>query len=87
MDRWPFIVHPTTSEEIRKYVKDVDWQFVRLSMKGVSTRRKLVILDEWRDQRIASEGGLTRARQVQIDNYINALRRGGQLDRDNKVQK
>jgi len=54
-------------------------------LKGTSTEVKLKELQVWRDQWLLEDSDgctyLPRAAQVQIDNYINALLRGGQLKR------
>lgn len=86
MKRWPHAVLPTTAKEIEVFTQDAEWQRVRLSLKGQTTERKLLTLDAWRTRKLV-QGQLPRDRQVQIDNYLNALRRGGQLGSDLKVLK
>ena len=78
---WPHPVELTTTKEIAEYTGDPDWQTIRLSMKGLETGYKLRVLRAYRIQCL-QRGGPTLARkyQVQIDNYINALKRGGQLN-------
>lgn len=74
-------------------VHDPDWQKVRLSMKGVTTQRKLEILKDWREINMAYSGAeyirgvLDERAKIQIDNYLGALRRGGQLDMQNMIQR
>lgn len=87
MKFWPYLVVGTSAEEIKKYcVEDVcgrGWQDFRLSMKGQSTESKLDMLQRWRakyDDRVLGVD-VPRDVQVQIDNYVNALLRGGQLIR------
>ncbi len=80
MKKWPHNVKPTTTLEIKFFVKDAEWQRVRLSLKGMTTERKLVTLDAWRSHKLLDGHLLPRNREVQIDNYINALKRGGQLN-------
>lgn len=58
------------------------WQNIRLSMKGVPTHEKLAILKTYWDCHID-----TREREVQVGNYLGALRRGGQLDEHNRIRK
>lgn len=86
MMRWIFSVGYTTKEEIFDYcVKDVldrGWQIHRIKMKGLTTYAKLEELADWRAKWIRNGSELPRDVQVQIDNYINALLRGGQLMRD-----
>lgn len=79
MNQWPYKVQTLTRQEIDEAIKDELWQETRLSMKGVSTPTKLRILENWR-QANSCDDVLSRAASIQIDNYINALRRGGQLN-------
>jgi hypothetical protein len=82
MNKWPHEIKSYTPEEVRKYaVADKSWQQFRLSLKGLSTSEKLQRLGIWRHRGTA----ISRSTQVQVDNYINALKRGGQLDKDGKV--
>jgi hypothetical protein len=60
---------------------------IRLGMKGMTTQRKLDMLDAYRYNRIKEFGALNRAIEVQCDNYINALKRGGQLNMNLEVQR
>ena len=73
-------------------VRDAEWQKTRLSMKGKSTATKLAILLKWRDKHVVRERFdgfklITFRCEVQIDNYLGALRRGGQLDDNNMIKK
>lgn len=61
-------------DEMLHAVKDAHWQNVRLSMKGMSTRQKLDILRLYLIQQ-----KFRRAASIQVNNYLDALRRGGQL--------
>ena len=63
-----------TKKEIDLYVKDAEWQEVRLSMKGTSLMYRWFQLFIWLVQKDSS-----RASQVQVTNYINALKRGGMI--------
>lgn len=63
-------------------VKCAYWQDVRLSMKGKPTDEKLKILEVYWDCHIDAH-----EREVQVGNYLGALRRGGQLDSQNRVRK
>jgi len=73
------------------------WQQVRLSMKGKPTHEKLAILKAWWDKHILTSeipaGAVPMKRTawgyavfVQVYNYLGALRRGGQLDSQNRVR-
>jgi hypothetical protein len=79
MNKWPHAVTTLTQAEILKHVDDPEWQIVRLGMKGMPTPKKLDILDAYRYNRLQADT-LERKYQVQIDNYINALKRGGLLN-------
>ena len=70
---WPHEVKVTPTHEIQAAVRDNVWQAFRLSLKGLSTTDKLRHLNNW----VTSHTG--RVNQIRIDNYINALLRGGQL--------
>ena len=63
-----------TADEIQMYVKDKHWQAVRKMMKGASLETKFNMLENYleacRNKRYA---------QVQVTNYINALKRGGMI--------
>lgn len=81
MQIWTHPVNMHTREEIDNAVEDPYWQCIRRGMKGLPTEEKLDILNSYLF--FAIHGGiLPRACEVQVDNYINALLRGGQLVRD-----
>jgi hypothetical protein len=80
MNFWPHQVGSHSIHEILRAIKDASWQKFRESLKGRPTQEKLDRLDAWR---LAHRGDLDT--QIQVDNYINALRRGGQLDGANNV--
>lgn len=61
-------------DEMLHAVNDAHWQKVRLQMKGMSTRQKLDILRLYLIQQ-----KYQRAASIQVNNYLDALRRGGQL--------
>lgn len=91
--KWPFQVMPYTTSEVTEFcVRDQEWQKFRLTLKGVPTFKKLEMLNMRRDANIKAnshklEVYVDRRHQVQIDNYINALKRGGQLNMDLEVVK
>lgn len=74
--KWKFEVKATSREEIQVAIKDSRWQQFRLGLKGISTVQKLKKLRGWLIGKLGGEHT-----QVQVDNYINALLRGGQLVR------
>jgi hypothetical protein len=92
---WRYALQSYSPDEVRKYcVQDSNWQVFRICLKGLSTYVKLANLERWRSVHLVhgqkgADGQyiLPRRQQVQIDNYINALKRGGQLDMECKVQR
>ena len=71
--------------DVQKHcVHNPKWQLVRLSMKGKPTAEKLDILSTWWETQL---GYAPYATEVQVGNYLGALRRGGQLDSENRVRK
>lgn len=88
MDKWPYIVMTYSPLEVQEYcVRSAGWQNFRVTLKGKPTTQKLAMLKDWRDLDIAILGHVRRRCQVQIDNYINALKRGGQLNMNLEVQR
>jgi len=75
-----------SKEEVQEYcVLCYEWQCFRANvLKGCSTERKLEWLKEWYDTKVDRWPRRTR---VQVDNYLNALKRGGQLSMDLVVQR
>lgn len=67
-------------DEILKAVKNDAWQRFRMTLKGLSTESKLEALEGYVKRR-EDKGTYTRVERVRVDNYINALLRGGQLVR------
>jgi hypothetical protein len=65
-------IRKLTREEIQKSIKDPKWQVIRVSMKGKTLKEKYDILERWYKASINKE-----ASEIQIINYINALKRGG----------
>ena len=62
-----------TREEIDRCIKNEAWQAFRLSLKGLSTVEKLRKVRNWK----RTHSG--RCATVVTTNYINALKRGGQI--------
>jgi hypothetical protein len=70
----------TTRDEIMKAVRDAHWQAFRASLHWLPTDEKLRRLESWRrgfcrDKAKTSD----RNAEVQVENYLNALRRAGLL--------
>ncbi len=88
MNEWPYDIGHLAREDIMRVIQCPRWQEFRLSLKGIPTTEKLVKLQEWY-QFHRDAGNLdttvvacTRAdAMMQVDNYLNALLRGGQLVR------
>lgn len=59
-------------EEILRHCQNGGWQELRLKLKGISLEEKFRLLKEWLETHNHS-----RAAQVQVTNYINALARAG----------
>lgn len=98
LDRWPFtgpagFDHATVKRYCvdTSYEEVAEWQRVRLSMKGVPTHEKLAILKAWWDKNpkagLADYSDVSYSCFVQVYNYLGALRRGGQLDANNRVRR
>ena len=69
---------PMNKQKVLQAVKNPEWQTFRLSLKGLSTKKKISKLSVW-----YSKGGTAR---IQVINYMGALLRGGQLKkRDNNT--
>lgn len=75
MRKWNHTVGSLTRVAIQWAINHDEWQKFRLSLKGISTEDKLKRLDDWL---VNNRGG--EKTTVQVDNYINALKRGGQLN-------
>ena len=63
-----------TRVQIKKAVKEPRWQKFRVSLKGKPTKTKIQQLKAYLTVRYGSKKA-----EVQVQNYINALKRGGQL--------
>lgn len=85
--QWPFVVPPTEFSEIHRVIASSTWQTFRISLKGISTYRKLYLLYLylfvpsmlWHEGYKLPPCSIYKDRVIQVANYINALRRGGQL--------
>lgn len=84
MKYWPYEVGSYTKHEVRVYaVENPEWQKFRLSLKGISTEVKLDSLAALRTKMLQTDNEselpdvLERTWQVCIDNYLQALHRGG----------
>lgn len=57
--------------DIQRAVRDDRWQVFRVSLKGLSTGEKLKRLREYRRRHD------TEKARIQVENYVNALKRAG----------
>lgn len=81
MKKWPHSLWTLSKDQIKEHcVNDLEWQKFRLTLKGLPTEEKLDRLNEWR-----AAGGVIA--HIQVTNYINALKRGGQLNMALEVQR
>ena len=80
--KWTHKLDTHSPDKIRRCVAQENWQTFRKSLKGLPTEEKLTKLSGWLRSRRG--GGCTK---TQVDNYINALKRGGQLNADLEVVK
>lgn len=82
MNQWPYEVKSHSMAAIQQAVNDADWQNFRLTLKGRSTPEKLDMLFAH-----IQFNNVGHATSIRVDNYINALKRGGQLDEHCRVQR
>jgi hypothetical protein len=81
---WSLPLAQWSVDQIREAVyesSDVEkWQRLRIALKGTTTQQKLYVLMEYRfdaDSLYREDYWIVSCR---VDNYINALKRGGQLN-------
>jgi hypothetical protein len=74
-------------ERVLEAVRDPEWQKFRNSLRGMDTASKLNNLKEYYEDHLAAIGSGDDEQElnewkkldVQVDNYLKALARGGQL--------
>lgn len=54
-------------------IRDDEWQMFRISLKGLSTAEKYEKLLHWLKKHPTEQA------KIQVTNYVNALKRGGQV--------
>lgn len=89
-DRWDhideFFVADTGAIRMAVYIEEghLEWQRFRVSLKGLGTYNKLKALHEyWLMHVVGNKDNVDRMLQkIRVNNYLGALRRGGQLDED-----
>jgi hypothetical protein len=84
MKIWPHEVKSYTAHDVQVHcVQNAEWQRFRISLKGLSTEEKLDRLEDWRAEHMDQKGEppyerfLQEPARIQIDNYLQALHRGG----------
>jgi hypothetical protein len=83
MNKWCHEVRSWSQQDIQEAVKDKKWQKFRLSLKGCATSVKLERLEGYLLTTKADRWQF----KCRVDNYINALKRGGQLTVNGEVQR
>lgn len=76
---WEELVVPLTRSEIMTAVGDSDWQALRIQLAGMPLEWRYKQLRRWLDGDINNSATPRRWRQVQVANYVNALKRGGMI--------
>ena len=84
-NRWEHDVQHLTHHQIATAISCPAWQVYRIRMKGTATQAKLIRCEWWLEHGCSHCSEETRG--VQVDNYINALKRGGQLGLDGSIVK
>lgn len=91
IEGWEHHVDGYSQATINKavYTSDTaeEWQLFRVSLKGLTTREKLYLLDKRYRARDDLKPDEAYLEKVRIDNYIGALIRGGQLSMDLRVMR
>ncbi len=99
MRKWPINMASGVSPgDAQEYcVRHQEWQRLRLWLKTQDTAGKLDALWKWysegrieifeRRTKVTLQEGRNWVREIQVTNYLGALRRGGQLDMNNAVKK
>jgi len=59
--------------QVLQAVDNADWQAFRISLKGRSTEDKVRLLKDWK------ESHNTEVDDIRVQNYVYALKRGGQI--------
>jgi hypothetical protein len=77
---WPYKVFNWSADEVHLAVYNSqgweEWQKFRVSLKGQTTQLKLARLYGW----VHRPEGTSEMNRCRVDNYLNALKRGGLLD-------
>lgn len=90
---WPYkSLGSFNIHEVWKAVDNDEWQRIRKGMKGTTTEAKLHTLVRYLDVNAGDEGvdkwaDLSWEVRCRVQNYIGALKRGGQLSIEGKIQR
>lgn len=76
---WSKLTFDTPRNETLAAIKDEDWQVLRQSLKGQPLELKHTALAHW--IKVSPNAIALHRRQLQVGNYVNALRRAGQVPR------
>ena len=91
IERWKFGYEQPDRQQVKEAVYEQpdsrEWQQFRVSMKGLSTKEKLFMLEQWLLDSRADVGVPAYYDEVRVNNYIGALKRGGQLDNELNVRR
>jgi hypothetical protein len=92
LDKWPHEVKHWGMSDIRYAVymapDHLDWQLFRVALKGLPTDQKLGMLSYRLTTRVTEPSEPNWLLEfIRADNYIGALRRGGQLNEALEVVK
>lgn len=91
LESWEFGVASWSHEEVRKAVYEArdaeSWQKLRIALKGTTTQQKLAILVEYMFDADNFDREDRWVMLCRVDNYIGALKRGGQLDSQLRIVK
>jgi hypothetical protein len=88
---WQRVVYTYPQERIRFAVYEApgfeSWQRFRVSLKGQSTGMKLLRLMHYANAALHNLQAQKDIERIRVDNYIGALKRGGQLDDKYRIVK
>lgn len=91
VDVWPqdFVQHCVYHVEGDNYLHHRKWQLFRVSMKGHTTQEKVFMLINYYQSNVveAMSEDERKIQKCRVDNYLGALIRGGQLNKEYEVCK
>lgn len=72
---WELLLTNETREEVKKYIKDKDWQQFRKNLKFISLGERYKLLMRYKMMSVKNK----RAADVRVSNYVKALKRAGMV--------